>query len=85
MVPIAAKKGETITFSVKFTNLQEGGYGFHVLNDENDFIGMKTVNEQTYQIEVKKAVFIEYHRRRRQFKRKFPSHLGREPAESRYS
>lgn len=54
-VPIAAKKGETITFSVKFTNLQKGGYGFHVLNGENDFIGMKTVNEQTYQIEAKES------------------------------
>jgi hypothetical protein len=52
-IPIHAKKGQTITFAVQFNNINEGGYGYHVLNEENELVGMNEVDEQKRRIEVK--------------------------------
>jgi hypothetical protein len=39
-IPIAAEKGQTITFAVDVTNANGGGHGFHVLNDQDQIVGM---------------------------------------------
>jgi hypothetical protein len=54
-IPIRAEKGQTITFSVQFNNIEEGGYGHYVLNEENDFVGMNEVAEKTHRIKVKES------------------------------
>ncbi|WP_010097160.1 hypothetical protein [Ornithinibacillus scapharcae] len=39
-IPIEAKSGEKIIFSVDFTNVNYGGYGYSILNENKDLIGM---------------------------------------------
>jgi hypothetical protein len=39
-IPILASKGQTITITIDVTNANGGGHGFHVLNEEDQLVGM---------------------------------------------
>ncbi len=40
-IPIFLHKGETVTFYIFFEQMNEGGYGYHVLDEHGKHVGMK--------------------------------------------
>jgi hypothetical protein len=51
-IPITANAGEIIFFSINFINKNNGGYGYHVKNDENDHMPMEEVSEFKHVIQI---------------------------------
>ena len=44
-IPIFLNKGEVVTVYISFEQLNEGGYGYHILDDNGEYVGMKELED----------------------------------------
>lgn len=54
-IPIRATEGQTITLSIEVTNQNGGGYGFHVLDEKDQYVGMMEESEGKMKIHVQRT------------------------------
>ncbi|MFD2639262.1 hypothetical protein [Piscibacillus salipiscarius] len=54
-VPIKAEKGESITSSFEFNNINEGGWSFHILNELGQKVGRAEINDDQTRFEAKRS------------------------------
>lgn len=54
-IPIEAKSGQTVHLSHQFTPTNDGGHGFHVLNEQNKLVGMTEVSGDEFNWKVEDA------------------------------
>ena len=54
-IPIQAKKGQSIIFSIDINNENGGGHGYHVRSEDDEFYGMEEVEEDIVKISVKET------------------------------
>lgn len=43
-IPISLKKGDVVTIYISFDQMNEGGYGYHILNNNGQLAGMKELD-----------------------------------------
>lgn len=51
-IPVLAKAGQTITLSHDFKATNDGGHGFHVINEKNKLVGMTEISEGELKLKV---------------------------------
>ena len=44
-IPIFLNKGEVVTLYISFEQLNEGGYGYYILDDNGEYVGMKELDD----------------------------------------
>ncbi|GIP34678.1 hypothetical protein [Paenibacillus sp. J2TS4] len=54
-IPVRAKEGQSLTISIGFHRENEGGYGFHMLNDHNQYVGLTEAGGGKWKLSVPKT------------------------------
>jgi hypothetical protein len=52
-IPVHLEQGDTLTFTIEFHPTNGGGYGYHVRNKENQYVGITELGENTRSITAK--------------------------------
>lgn len=54
-IPIEVREGQTLRFSVQFSNKNEGGQGYHVVNKHDQLVGMSENSDGTMETAIEET------------------------------